>query len=283
MSKPLARISLDDILKLDYQGIAGEIYEFIRDSVRSSGTRGAVVGVSGGVDSSTVLMLLVNALGRERVYALIMPDPSVTPESDVEDARSLVESVGVKWNIINIAPIVDVYRSSIPIYESEDSDRLPLGNLRARIRMTLLYYYANKYNLLVAGTGDRSEILIGYFTKYGDGAVDILPIGTLYKTQVRRLAKALGVPDRIAFKPSSPRLWAGHEAEKELGITYEEIDLILYSLFDLKVRPEEVPKLTGIEADKVKKVIEMHERSRHKREMPRTLPLEVVSRYKISE
>jgi NAD+ synthase len=187
------RITIEDVVSLDYAAVERLIEDFIRGIVEEAGAKGVVVGVSGGVDSSTVLALSVRALGRDRVTALIMPDSSVTPSADVEDAKSLAQSLGVRWHLIEIGPIVEVYRSTIPVFEDEERDRLPLGNLRARIRMSLLYYYANKFNLLVAGTGDRSEILIGYFTKYGDGAVDFLPIGSLFKSQVRRLALHLGV------------------------------------------------------------------------------------------
>ena len=172
-----------------------------------------------------------------------------------------------------------MYKGAIPIYENDEADRLPLGNLRARIRMCLLYYYANKKNLLVLGSGDRSEILIGYFTKYGDGAVDLLPIGILYKSQVRRLAAHLGVPEKVAFKPSSPRLWPGQTAEGELGIPYEEIDLVLHAVFDRGISWEEAAEATGVDEWKVRRIRELHEKSKHKREMPPTPPIEVVARY----
>ncbi len=274
-----ARVTLEDLVRLDYDSLARYIESFISKVVEDAGARGVVVGVSGGVDSATTLALAVRALGRERVRALIMPDSNVTPQADVEDAKSLVESLGVKWNQVDIAPIVDVYKSALPVYEGEEEDRVPLGNLRARIRMSILYYYANKFGLLVAGTGDRSEILIGYFTKYGDGAVDFLPIGALYKSQVRRLALHLGVPERIAFKPSSPRLWRGHEAEKELGLKYEEIDVVLHALFDLGMSVDETVEATGVSREKVLKVLEMHESTRHKRELPPSPPVEEVRKF----
>jgi len=134
--------------------------------------------------------------------------------------------------------------------------------------MNILYYYANKYNGLVVGTSDRSELLIGYYTKYGDGAVDILPIGALYKTQVRKLAEKLGLPRRIVEKPSSPGFWVGHLAEDEIGIKYEVIDVVLYALFDKGLKPEEVPRYTGIDQGIVNKILDMHRRSRHKRVFP---------------
>ncbi len=273
------KITIEDIISVPYDKIEREIIEFIRSKVEEAGAKGVVVGISGGVDSATAFMLGVRALGKDRVHPLIMPDVLVTPEEDVEDAKRLAQIAGVTPHIINISPIVDVYKSTIPIYENDEIDKVPLGNLRARIRMCLLYYYANKKNYLVLGSGDRSEILIGYYTKYGDGGVDLLPIGILYKSQVRRMALHLGVPEKIAFKPSSPRLWPGQMAESELGISYNEIDLVLHAYFDRGLQPSEIPAATGVEEWKVKAILDMHRRSEHKRKMPPLPPLEIVTKY----
>ncbi len=274
----MTRITLEDVTRLDYGLVAREIGGFLASKLEEAGAKGYVVGVSGGVDSATTLFLAAKTLGAERVFPLIMPDSEVTPKEDVEDAKELVSMLGLKPHIIDIAPIVNVYKSAIPIYEGDEPDRIPLGNLRARIRMSLLYYYANKLDLLVLGTGDRSEILIGYFTKYGDGGVDVLPIGILYKSQVRRLALHLGVPERVAFKPSSPRLWPGQTAEGELGVSYDQVDLVLYAVFDLGLDPSRVPEATGVPEEVVERVMELHRRSEHKRNPPPTTPLEIVRR-----
>ncbi len=270
------KVTLDEIVNLDYEKISNRIGEFLVSKLEEAGAEGFVVGISGGVDSATTFALAVKHVGKEKVLPLIMPDSEVTPEEDVRDAKELVELFGLKSHVINIAPIVAVYKSAIPIYENDEADKIPLGNTRARIRMTLLYYYANKLNRLVLGTGDRSEILIGYFTKYGDGGVDLLPIGILYKNQVRRLAVHLGVPEKIAFKPSSPRLWPGQTAEGELGVSYEQVDLVLYSLFDLKIPPERVPEATGVPEEVVKRILDLHRKSEHKRQPPPTPPLDIV-------
>ncbi len=270
------KVTLDEIVNLDYEKISNRIGEFLVSKLEEAGAEGFVVGISGGVDSATTFALAVKHVGKEKVLPLIMPDSEVTPEEDVRDAKELVELFGLKPHVINIAPIVAVYKSAIPIYENDEVDKIPLGNTRARIRMTLLYYYANKLNRLVLGTGDRSEILIGYFTKYGDGGVDLLPIGILYKNQVRRLAVHLRVPEKIAFKPSSPRLWPGQTAEGELGVSYEQVDLVLYSLFDLKIPPEEVPEATGVPEEVVKRILDLHRKSEHKRQPPPTPPLDIV-------
>lgn len=262
----MARVTLNNLLNFNIELVENTIMEFIRSIVDNAGAKGVVVGLSGGVDSSTTAVLAVKALGRDRVYGLIMPDPNVTPKDDVEDALELAQRLGIKHTIIDISKIYSSYATNLPFFNNKHN--LACGNLRARIRMNILYYFANLNNYLVIGSGDRSEILIGYFTKYGDGATDLMPLGCLYKTQVRHLAKHLGIPKKIIDKPSSPRLWPGHMAEEELGMKYTEIDLILYSLFDLNMDPKEVPKATGISMDKVEKIILLHKKSRHKRRPP---------------
>lgn len=251
-----------DSLRIDL-GVAEEIIKgFIKGMVAGSKAEGVVLGISGGVDSSVLAYLCVKALGSKRVYGLILPDSRVTPREDVSDSIELSERLGIKYWYKDIAPIVDSFKDSDFFLPSH---KLALGNLRARIRMSLLYYVANSRNLLVAGSGDRSEILIGYFTKYGDGGVDFLPIGDLYKTQVRWMAERLGVPERVVRKPSSPALWEGQTAEGELGMTYERIDLILHGIFDLRMDPSELRKQFGADVDRV---LEMHARSAHKRALP---------------
>jgi NAD+ synthase len=146
--------------------------------------------------------------------------------------------------------------------EVKEDEKLELGNIKARTRMTILYYYANKENKLVAGTGDKSEILTGYFTKYGDGGVDFLPIGDLYKTHVRDLSREMGVPEKIVSKPSSPGLWKGQTAEGELGIEYETLDRILYDLVDKGLPIEEI----DYDRKTVEYVDRLFKRSAHKRD-----------------
>ncbi len=238
------------------------ITDFIRTNVASASADGVVVGLSGGVDSTVAASIATKALGKEHVLGLIMPS-SYTPREDIDDALNVAKALGIKYIYINIDPIVNAYVSTIPSFDHRN--RIAAGNLLPRIRMTLLYYYANLYNYLVLGTGDRSEILLGYYTKYGDGGVDLLPLGNMYKTQVRRVAELLGF-ERIARKPSSPRLWAGHRAEEELGGTYEEIDPILFAIFDLGMSLDEVYKM--FRRDLVDIIMRWHKRTEHKRRMP---------------
>ncbi len=253
-------LSLEE-LKLDWKKATEVITGFIRGMVAGSRTNGVVVGLSGGIDSTVVAYLSVKALGKDSVYGLIMPDSSVTPEEDVRDAKGVATNLGIRYWYRDISDIVEVYKRSNFFIQ----DKIAIGNLRARIRMSLLYYLANSRNLLVIGTGDRSEILIGYFTKYGDGGVDFLPIGDLYKTQVRWLGEWLGVPEHIVRKPSSPQLWKGHKAEEEIGISYSKIDLILHAIFDLRMDVQEVRGMFGEDVDRI---LELHSKSAHKRAMP---------------
>ncbi|RLE52976.1 MAG: NAD(+) synthetase, partial [Candidatus Methanomethylicota archaeon] len=221
------------MLEINAPVVVDVISRFLRQHL-SPPISGVVVGLSGGLDSTVTAYLCVNALGSESVLGLIMPDPEVTPKQDVDDAILVAERLGIKYYLIDISRIIKAFSNSIPNFSFEA--KVPVGNLRARVRMCLLYYYANLEGRMVVGTGDKSELLLGYFTKYGDGGVDVLPIGDLYKTQVRMLGKYLGIPERIIKKPSSPRLWKGHLAEEELGLTYDIIDPILHLLVD-----EELP------------------------------------------
>jgi NAD+ synthase len=199
------------------------IVSFIRDF--ASGTpKGVVVGISGGVDSALVTYLSVEALGKDRVLGILMPS-STTPGADVQDAIEVCKRLDVVNKVHPIDPLFLAFKTLL----KEDADRVTEGNLKARIRMCILYWYANSMGKLVVGTDDKSENKLGFFTKFGDGGVDFNPIGDLYKTEVRKMSKLIGVPEPIILKPSSPRLWEGHEAETELGISYAELDEQLMS------------------------------------------------------
>lgn len=199
--------------------------KFIRRKVREASARGVVVGLSGGIDSAVVATLCTRALGKRRVTALIMPERETTKKRDMEDALRVAKHLGVEHYVIDFSSVYKEFKIMLPTFE--EGARIPNGNLRARIRMCILYYFSNSRNLLVAGTGNRSELKMGYFTRYGDGGVDFLPIGGLYKTEVRKLAESLGVPNEIIKKKPSPGLWEGQTAEGELGISYRKLDRIL--------------------------------------------------------
>lgn len=189
---------------------------------------------------------------------------SHTPEQDVQDATTLVKSWGIKNHYVHIDAISSVFSTSIPV----KGGKVANANVKARVRMTISYYFANALGMLVAGTGDKSEDEIGYFTKFGDGGVDFLPIAHLYKTQVRQLGKHLGLPQYIVDKPASPQLWPGHKATDEIPIAYEKLDLILYGLFEAKLKAGLVSEATGVDLKIVEEVIRRHKTSMHKRAYP---------------
>jgi NAD+ synthase len=234
---------------------------FIREEVRVSGTKGLVLGLSGGLDSSMAVKACVDAVGPEAVLGLVLPETGVTPEEDVRDASELAVRLGVATVDIDLAPVLKCFVSILP------EDRLAVANLKARVRMTLLYYFANLQSRLVVGTGDRSEILLGYFTKHGDGGVDLLPLGGLYKTELRLLAGHLGLPASVVKKASSPRLWKGQTAEGELGVSYEVADRILSLLVEEGLPPSKVKAKLGL-GQEVDLVASRVASSGHKREMP---------------
>lgn len=256
-------VFLSGELRLNTRAAEREILGFIRKTVKDAKAEGVVVGLSGGIDSAVVGALCVKALGREKVVALLLPS-EYTPSEDVQDAEELAKAWGVKTLTVNISGIGSQLFAAIDL----EGGRVAKGNAHARIRMLLNYYVANTLNLLVAGTGDRSEDEVGFFTKFGDGGVDFLPIAHLYKTQVRILGAALGVPEKIVRKPASPRLWAGHLASDELPADYDTLDPLLHFLFDTKLPPAAAAKRAGVGRDVVEAVLRMHRASAHKRAYP---------------
>ena len=176
--------------------------------------------------------------------------------------------MGIRTECIEIQSICEAFFAKLNSKGNDPNQRIPMANVRARVRMIILYHYANLNNYLVIGTGDRSEGLIGYFTKYGDGGVDFEPIAHLYKTQVRKLAKYLGVPEKIANKPSSPQLYPGHKATDEIPLTYEKIDPILIALFNDKLSPIQASQKTETPIELINQVLSRYNQSKHKRKTP---------------
>ncbi|MEM2431021.1 MAG: NAD+ synthase [Candidatus Bathyarchaeia archaeon] len=256
--------------KLNFEKTVNEIIGFIRRVVESAGASGIVLGLSGGIDSSLTAVLCVQALGNDRVLGVIMPT-SFTPKEDIEDALNLAKMLKIRTFIINIDDICRAFTESLGIDSSDQKFKIPVANIRARIRMVILYFYANLYNCLVAGTGDKSEYLIGYFTKYGDGAADFFPIRHLYKTQVRELASYLGLPERIVNKPSSPQLYPGHKLLDEIPVDYSTIDPILVGLLEEKLSAEDISEKLNVPIEIVNNILQRHLRSVHKREGPRVI------------
>jgi len=248
---------INEIKNIDYASITETIEKFLSEQIEKNNAKGVILGLSGGIDSAVLAYICKRKL-KEKTLAIIMPDTSITP-LETEDALKMISLTGIEYKLIDIKPIVNEY--SMYLEPNEKAK----GNLRARIRTNILYYYANVKNYLVLGSSDKSENLIGYFTKFGDGASDITPIISLYKLQVREIAKYLGVPEKIISKKSSPHLWKEHDAAEEIGASYEEIDSILYCLCDKKLSIDETVKITQIENSIVDKIHKLNINSEHKR------------------
>ena len=197
---------LREIIEQDYAKIRQDIETFLKNTVSKNKADGVIFGLSGGIDSASVAYLAAKIFGK-KALALVMPDSTVSPSSETGDALKVVGELGLDYKLIDIDVIHKIYSNHL------EPDERALGNLRARIRANIIYYYANLKNFLVLGTSDKSEYSIGYFTKFGDGCADLLPISKLYKTQLREFAKMLGVPNNIITKKSSPNLWKEHVAE----------------------------------------------------------------------
>ena len=244
------------------QGYADVIKSFISFRVNEAKAKGVVIGLSGGLDSAVTTKLCVEALGKEKVFCFLLPTEN-TPKEDTEDALEFAKSLGVKYRIINISGIVKKIASTI----HNKMKKKEMGNIHARTRMIVLYYFANKNNYLVVGSGNKTELLMGYFTKYGDGACDIMPLGDLYKTQVRELAKHLKIPEKIINKTPRAGLWKGQTDESELGIKYEILDQILYGM-EKGLKNNEIVKSVGVEISEVKRIKNIVNSTKHKRKMP---------------
>jgi NAD+ synthase len=234
---------------------------FIHNEITRAGFSRAVVNLSGGVDSSLSCYLTAQALGAENVLALCLPYKSSSPDS-AEHAQMVIDALGVQSLTIPITDIADALIKHFP-----DMDRIRQGNIMARVRMIVLYDQSQAFNGLPVGTGNKTEILLGYTTLYGDSACALNPLGDLYKTQVRQLAKAIGVPQVILDKPPTADLWLGQTDEGELGFTYADVDQLLYLLVDQRYRPEDCVE-AGFDESFVRTVMERVRKNQFKRLMP---------------
>jgi NAD+ synthase len=240
------------------------ITEFIAGMVASADADGAVLGLSGGIDSTLTAYLAREALGPDRVHGLVMPS-EVNKDENMSDAEEVARDLGIEYDVIEIEPIVE---SVLEAFPAAEDDRTAVGNVRVRARAVLNYFVANHENRLVLGTGNRSEALAGYYTKYGDQAVDCNPIGNLYKLQVRQLAAHIGVPEELIGRTPSAGMWSGQTDEEEMGLSYDTLDRVLALHVDGPLSTAATTETLGVGRSVVERVEELHARSEHKRHMP---------------
>jgi NAD+ synthase len=238
---------------VDLQKLVPALVEWLRSKVAEARAEGLVLGLSGGIDSAVAAALCKQAFP-QRSLGVIMPCYSIPQDAD--DARLVAEHLGLETRTVVLNDVFTTFLKQLSGETYSDSNKrdLAVANIKPRLRMTTLYFFAARYRYLVVGTGNRSEIMIGYYTKYGDGGVDLLPLASLLKAEVKELARYLGLPRRVIEKAPSAGLWDDHNDEAELGITYEELDDYLES---------------GTGSDRVRRIVnDLIKRSQHKRELP---------------
>lgn len=244
--------------ELNYEKLVVDIQKWILNYIKSANATNIVVGLSGGIDSAVTATLCTNAIGKEKVICLGLPCESIS--QDLEDAKLIAKHLGINFDILDLTPVYEKFldiTSSIP-----KKNKLASANLKPRLRMMALYFIGqSKGNCLVAGTSNRAELAIGYFTKYGDGAADFEPIASLYKQEVKKIAEFLNLPERIIKKAPSAGLWPGQTDEGEIGLSYDDIDEILYRIdYNLDFK--------GINEEDIKTVKNMMSSAEHKLNMP---------------
>ena len=247
------------------------ITEFIQNKVSEANANGLVVGLSGGIDSTLAAYLACEAVSKDNVFGLVMPS-TTTPTEDKLHGIDIAQRLGIEYKEIAIDSILNEY---LELSQLND-DELAIGNLKARIRMSIIYYFANVKNYIVCGTGNKSEILIAYFTKHGDGACDIEPIGNLYKTQVFELSKFMDIPDEIITKPPRAGLWENQTDEDEIGMSYELLDKILYSYVEKENETDEIAESFDISIDDVDMIINKIKRNAHKSKVPESPEITIL-------
>jgi len=244
------------------RSIRATLEDFIREHVKKSKANGVIIGLSGGLDSAVVSKLCCDALGSENVLNFYIPSDT-SLDRDFRDARDLCNLTGAELQVINICQVMDAFQSILPNMDQGDM----AGNVMARCRMIILYHHARINGRVVMGTTNKSERMIGYFTKFGDGGADFYPLGSLYKTEVIKLAYEIGVPRNIINKAPSAGLWRDQTDEVDIGMSYDELDKILICI-GKGLDDESIASNTSISKEKISRARSMYINSMHKRQMP---------------
>jgi len=241
------------------------LVSFIQETVDAAGAEGATLGISGGIDSTTTAHLAVEALGKDGLHGLVMPSEVNDPEI-MSDAERVADDLGIEYDVIEIQPIAEQFFEAVP--EATES-QMATGNVYVRTRAVLNYFVANAENRVVLGTGNRAEAMTGYFTKYGDQAVDCNPIGGLYKQQVRQLAAYMGVDHELVMQTPTAGMWSGQTDEAEMGLSYDQLDAILALHIDGPLSTAATVRLLdGVDREAIERVEQLVATSEHKRAMP---------------
>jgi len=251
-----------DKISLNYNEISTVVKEFIKTYIKNSNSKGVVIGLSGGIDSAVTAVLCKQILGKSSVKCVFLPD-NATPELDIEHKDLIVKKFDLNCETKDITNLIQESKN----YCIKKPDKMALANIKARARMMIIYEYANISKSIVCGTSNKSEILLGYFTKYGDGGVDIMPIGDIFKTHVYELASSLKIPKEIINKPPTAGLIKGQTDKKELKLDYKKIDIILMGL-ENKLGLENIAKNAKVKKEEVVRIKNMRIKSEHKRRRP---------------
>jgi len=249
------------IAKFDVTAAITTMTRFLTGNLLSSGLSGFVVGLSGGIDSAVAASLAVRAVGEEKVLALLMPYRSSSPNA-VKDAEAIAEFLGIEHRVIDISPMIDAWHKTI-----DESIKVRAGNKMARERMSLLFDAAHEKDRLVLGTGNRTEICLGYTTLFGDAACSINPVGGLYKTEIRVVGRELGLPEAVLAKAPSADLWPGQTDEGEIGVRYEIIDRLLRRIVDEGCRSMVQMESEGFTATDISRVVSLMNKNAFKRQL----------------
>lgn len=256
-----------DLPHFDEDSFIEKACNFIKEKVENANCTGVVLGLSGGIDSAVVAYLAVKALGASNVYGYILPSKT-TSQQDLDDAKLVKEELKINGDIISIEDFHVNFIKQCDKGIASQNSALATANVKPRIRMSILYYYATVYNCLVVGTGNKTELSVGYFTKHGDGGVDLLPIGSLYKEEVIKVAQKLKIPQTIIEKPPTAGLLPGQTDEKELGMTYHVLDRLLYLYLEKDENAKSISQKLGISENEVERIINLYNNSEHKRNTP---------------